>query len=810
MTRLALRCVPGLLVGLLLYIGPPRIVGADDPPAGREDDETLHTAGLETDGPSLLAFFNARAHADIDPERLRLLLQQLTAASNQERSLATAEFLGLGPLAIPTLRRAANDLSEPEVARRAAHCLKWLEGPSSTSLPVSAARVLSRGKPRGSAAALLAYLPFADNPEVLQAVTAALAAVALPNGKPDPALLRGLADPLAVRRAAAGVALARSAPGEQLPDVRKLLKDSAPGVRLRTALALAEAHDEEAIPVLIELLADLPIERRKRVEDFLQSLAGEWSPTLNFAGEDEIGRKIRRDAWSIWWRNVDGASLLAAVRKRTPTDEDRATIRDLLGKLTSGDFATRESASKELFALGRRSLPQLQEATKSKDSEVARRAKHLIERIEEDPSHHLPVAALRLLALRKPPGSVGALLAYLPFAEDDNRSLEVQKSLTALAIQKGKLDGELLKALGDPQPRIRATAAEALISGAGADGRAAVRKMLADDAALVRMRVALAMAMAREREGVPVLIDLLTVLPADQVGQVEEALFQLAGDTAPEVSLGTEAADKKKCRDAWLAWWKLNAKRVDLARLTSHPTLGFTVISDIGNNRVFEVDRNGKERWSLTGLGGPCDAVVLPGNHVLISEYHPRRVTERDLKNNIVWQKGLNDNPINVQRLPNGNTFIATDSYVVEVDKTGKELYTINSMPMVHAAYRMRNGPIVCLIPGNQCVLMDTTGKTLSSFNSNHGNTNLAGLDVLSNGHILITQTHRGKVVEFDKSGKVLLELDAPGARTATGLPNGHVLVTSQSNQRVYELDRAGKTVWEHKAAGPVIRARRR
>jgi HEAT repeat protein len=322
MTRLALRCIPWLLVLGLLCAGRPPLIGADDPPAGHEDDETLHTAGLETDGPSLLAFFNARARADIDPERLRILLQQLTAASNQERSLATAEFLGLGPLAIPTLRRAANDLSEPEVARRAAHCLKWLEGAPSTSLPVAAARVLAQRKPKDSAAALLSYLPFADNKEVLQAITSALAAVALPNGKPDPALLRGLADPLAVRRAAAGVALARAATPDQVPDVRKLLKDSAPGVRLRTALALAEAHDQEAVPVLIELLADLPIEQRKRVEDFLQGLAGEWAPALNFAGEDEIGRKIRRDAWSIW--SISGAcARMAALADHCNYSGDR-------------------------------------------------------------------------------------------------------------------------------------------------------------------------------------------------------------------------------------------------------------------------------------------------------------------------------------------------------------------------------------------------------------------------------------------------------------------------------------------------------
>jgi len=798
-------------LALFVTLSPCHLVTLSSSEDGRDDEETLHTAGLETDGPSLLAFFNARSRAAIDPDRLRVLLRQLTSASPQQRSLATAEFLGLGPLAVPVLRRAANDLSEPETARRAAHCLEWLDGRSSTSLPAAAARVLGRRKPEGTAAALLTYLPFADSREVLQAVTAALAAVAVPNGKPDATLLRALADPLAVRRAAAGVALCSALPPDQVPAIRKLLHDPASGVRLRTALALAEANDADAIPVLIDLLADLPIEQRKQVEAFLQNLAGEWTPALNFAGEDEIGLKIRRDAWAAWWRNVDGDKLLDAVRKRTPTGEDRDKIRRLLDQLASGDFATRETASKELFALGRRSLPQLQEAAKNKDAEVARRAKLLIERIEEEPGHHLPLAALRLLGIRKPPGSVAALLAYLPYAEDDNRSAEVQSSLSALALHEGKLDADLLKALADSRSAVRAVAAEALINGGGVAGHASVRKLLKDGEASVRMRIALALALARDKDGVPVLIDLLAVLPSEEVGQVEEVLYQLAGDTAPDASLGKDAADKKICRDAWAAWWKVNADRVDLGRLKAHPMLGFTVICDIQNGRVYEVDRNGKVRWSITGLATPSDAVVVPGNRVLIAEYNVNRISERDLKGNIIWQKGTNDNPTGVQRLPNGNTFITTDSYVVEVDRSGKELYTLRNAPQIHAACRMRNnGPIVCLQLNNQCVLMDTTGKTLSSFNSKHGNQNFAGLDVLSTGHILITQMRQGKVAEFDSTGKVLLEVNAPGARTATGLANGHILVTSQQNQRVYEIDRSGKVVWEFNAASQVIRARRR
>jgi HEAT repeat protein len=776
------------------------------------DEEILRSAGLSTEGPALLAFFQARARADVDPDRLRVLLRRFASPSNQERSLATAEFLGLGPLSVPTLRRAANDLNDRDTARRAAACLRWLEGPNAAALPAAAARVLASRKPEGAAEALLAYLPAADDADVLRATTTALAAVAAPGGKPDPALVRGLGDPLAVRRAAAGVALARANPPERVPEVRKLLKDPAPGVRLRAALALAEAHDAEAVPALIELLAELPPEQRKRVEEFLTQLAGEWAPAANFAGEDEIARNIRRDAWAAWWRNVDGAALLTAVRKRTLTTEDRKRIKELLTKLSSEDFSTREGGTRELFEMGRRSLPQLKEAAKSKDAETASRAKQLIERIEQSPEHHLPAAALRLLALRKPPGAVEALLAYLPNAEDDDLSTETLKSLTALALRDDKLDPALLRALDDPKPEMRAVAAEALAKGGGDAGRAEARKRLKDTAPTVRLRAAMALATMKEREGVPVLIDLLTVLPSEQVGQVEDALYQLAGDTAPEVSLGEKADEKKKCRDAWLAWWKVNAARVDLGRLTARPWYGYTLICDCGRNRVYEIDRNNKERWAIDNVQGPFDAWVLPRERVLIAEFNANRVTERDFKGNIIWQKQVPGNPSNVQRLANGNTLIAMNGgAIMEVDRTGKEVYTIPNVPgNTLAAYRARNGDIYCMTFGGQCLVLDTTGKQLATMTTGHDANSMGGIDLLPNGRVLISNQQGGKVYEFDREGKKQLELDAPGIRTASTLPNGHILVASQNNQRVYELDRAGKTVWEYKDPGNPFRARRR
>jgi hypothetical protein len=508
--------------------------------------------------------------------------------------------------------------------------------------------------------------------------------------------------------------------------------------------------------------------------------------------------------------SADGRSLLAIVRKHTLTAETRGKIDGLIARLGADSFIERENASKELFALGRVTLPQLQEASKHKDPEIVRRAKQAIERIEQTPAHHLPVAVLRLLAVRKPAGIVEALLAYVPCTEDESQMEEVRKALIALALRDGKPDPLLVRALSAGQTQVRVMAIQALAKGGGIEGRAAVRKLLKDDAPLVRLRVALALAQAKERDAVPVLIDLLTVLPDERVGEVESALYQLAGDSAPKASTGTEPAEREKCRAAWTAWWKRNAAGVDLGRLSEHPLLGYTLVCDTGKKRVYEIDRHGKERWAIENVFSG-DAVVVSGNRVLLAEFSANRVSERDFKGNILWQKQV-AMPISIQRLLNGNTFIASyDHSIREVDRAGKEIYVIRKVPGgLRSAYRSLRGSIVYLTPKGECIRIDTTGKRLKSFKINHVFNDVNGIDLTLNGRILVAQDQRDKVMEYTAEGKKILEVDAPQLATATSLPNGHILAASYVNQCVYELDRAGKIVWEHKNAGHVYRARRR
>src|SRR5205823_8215496 len=135
-------------------------------------------------------------------------------------------------------------------------------------------------------------------------------------------------------------------------DDRQPLADPDPQVRLKAALPLARQHDEQAVGVLIELLADLKAAERRQVESVLQELAEEWAPNPALTRDDEVSRRIRRDAWAAWWRNTDGPALLAAFRRRTLSPEQTDQVRSLITQLGHKLYARRESAAAALVALG--------------------------------------------------------------------------------------------------------------------------------------------------------------------------------------------------------------------------------------------------------------------------------------------------------------------------------------------------------------------------------------------------------------------------------------------------------------------------
>ena len=789
------------------------------PAAADEPDEALvKAAGLSADGPALLDFIRQRSRESADKDELAPLLKDLGSPDPKAADAAAVALVARGPLAIPALRRAANDLADKARADRARRALGQIDGRAGADLAAGVTRLLAAKKYGGAVEALLDYLPYADDANVLDAVGTALAQLAYPDGKAHPALLKAVDSEIPILRAIAVEALSKTDHPETRPAIAKRLTDPARPVRQRAALALARVEDVTAIPVLIDLLAELSKAERVPVDEMLRSLAGETVPKNTPAGDDEKERKALRDAWAGWWRKIDGPALVDEFRARTLDPTEKPKVAELIRKLGDGNYRVRERATNDLVSMGTKVLADLRAAARDPDGERARRAEDCVTRINASDTKRVPVGTARLAALRRPDAAAEAMLGYLPYADDDDGMVaEVKQALTTLALDpNGKPEPALVKALSDPVAVRRSAAAEALAKGGGLTVRPDVKKLLADMDPAVRQATGVALAAAGERDAVPVLIDLLGDLPGAQTWAAQDVLHQLAGDKAPTPVAGERPEDRKKYRDAWADWWKANGQAVDLARLTAGPGyLGYTLVIEVGNNsngRVAEVGRDGKIRWQVGNLKYPVDAVVLPGERVLVTEWDGNRVAEWDFKGALIWKKeGFNGRATNAQRLPNGNTFICTTNELIEVDRAGKSVIHVQVNQGLTAGYRAANGEIVCLRNDGNVARYDATGKELKVFASNRDTSWTSGLDVVRNGNILVTQPSPGqKVTEYTPDGKVVKEWSTPNVTTATKMANGNILAASHSDQKVIELDASGKKVWEYKEEYHIFRAKRR
>lgn len=509
---------------------------------------------------------------------------------------------------------------------------------------------------------------------------------------------------------------------------------------------------------------------------------------------------------------ADDRTLLDFFRNQTADETVSERAGALIAQLGSDSFLIREQASKEVAALGPAILPLLRQTIRqTPDLEVRRRARDGVQQIETRCPAALAAAAARLLALRKLPGTAETLLAFLPGPYDERVHDEIQTALVAVARLDGERNAVFVRSLTSKTPARRTAAAVTLCRCGAVNQWPAIRKLLQDPEALVRWEVARELASAGDRQAVPVLIDLLAQLSAEQAEQAEELLYRLAGPQAPQIVLGKEPAAQRRCRDAWLSWWRQYGDRIEMAALKdSERQLGYTLLVLLNDNRVVEWDRDGKPRWQISGLASPLDAEVLPGQRVLIAEHDSKRVSERTLKGEILWEKKLSEPPIHAQRLPDGGTFIVTRKQVLEVDRSGnREIvrYRCDGHDLI-TARRYRDGRIGCIEKGSY-VELSAVGTELRRFAAPAGVFTTNALTLLPNGHLLIAAYGGGTVQEYDRAGKVVWEVKLGRPLCALRLPGGHTLVSTQDMVLV-EFDRAGKEIVRRPADGHPCQIRRR
>jgi hypothetical protein len=179
------------------------------------EEAVLRAARLGTENAELLEFLRKRTLSAAKRQQVRDLIRKLGDAAFDVREKAKEDLIKEGEPAAALVTRALKD-ADPEVSSRAKECLQALGKPVDGAVVAAVLHLIALRRPPGAAEGLLAYLPCVANEDTAQEVQAALAAVAVHNGKQDTFLVQALEDKDPERRAAAAAALGRGVePGKE-------------------------------------------------------------------------------------------------------------------------------------------------------------------------------------------------------------------------------------------------------------------------------------------------------------------------------------------------------------------------------------------------------------------------------------------------------------------------------------------------------------------------------------------------------------------------------------------------------------------
>jgi hypothetical protein len=200
---------------------------------------------------------------------------------------------------------------------------------------------------------------------------------------------------------------------------------------------------------------------------------------------------------------------------------------------------------------------------------------------------------------------------------------------------------------------------------------------------------------------------------------------------------------------------------------------GETVVADMGNDRVFTVDRSGEITWQWNATEHIGEGTAFWNDHVPADsqETFRRQGPESD------WTH-MND----VDRLDNGNVQVSIRNFdvVLEIDPETDEIENVVGEPDDHAVMNEQHNP------------MRIAGGTVLIADSSHGG-----------------PTGADRVVEVDAAtDEIVWRYDGTGSgsklqwpRDADRLPNGNTLITDSRNNRVIEIDGNGSVVWRYSLA---------
>jgi outer membrane protein assembly factor BamB len=257
----------------------------------------------------------------------------------------------------------------------------------------------------------------------------------------------------------------------------------------------------------------------------------------------------------------------------------------------------------------------------------------------------------------------------------------------------------------------------------------------------------------------------------------------------------------------WIKWWEKNGKGFEMPKGIrfgrSNLLPGHTLIA--AGSRVIELNPGKKIIWEFDECRQARRAVRLKNGNTLIADGFAHKVIEVNPEKEVVWEYEADGFVYNADVLENGNVLIAMGpkGVIYEIDRDGRKVREIRCGGNPEVVRALENGHILVAhyLSSSGVVEYDKKGKMVwQKVLDNAG----FGIERLENGNTLIGLLDDGKIIEVDRSGKVLWghELGDGAIWGLRRLLNGNTLVGlngPRREDRVLEIDPTGKVVWSYK-----------
>jgi len=288
-------------------------------------------------------------------------------------------------------------------------------------------------------------------------------------------------------------------------------------------------------------------------------------PTTSRQADAEPTQSAKPKATQTPLEKLHHEATVEGVRKVlkffNPNKEEQAKIAGLIEQWESEKFAAREKATQELLKYPVLPVAQLNKAAKSRQAEIARRARHILAQNAVQQNQRLLKAVFDTIAQKKLPGMTNDVVQAVSYVRGTAPRQSIVRALLATATKEDR--ASLVAALKHPQSALRLAATRAIIKTQGKEIIAPLKTVLDDSDPQIVLIAARALGNQKNRASLDAFIRLLHTQYLPIQLEAVQSLQSLTGqsfgyEVTGDIDQHEEAIAK------WQAWVKKNGKTATL------------------------------------------------------------------------------------------------------------------------------------------------------------------------------------------------------------------------------------------------------